>query len=156
MTAGGTGVIGRQGMGANGESRISIEEFRRLTEAELPLAATLGMRVETMAAGRVSARLPYGAQHLRPGGTIAGPSLMALADYTMYAVVLSLMGRVDQAVTVNLNINFLSRPEQRDIVADGRIVKLGKRLAFGEVTLYSEGRDVPVAHVTVSYSIPPR
>lgn len=143
-------------MGANGESRISIEEFHKLTEAELPLAAILGMRVETMAAGRVGSRLPYDAQHLRPGGTIAGPSMMALADYTMYAVVLSLIGRVDQAVTVNLNINFLSRPEQRDLVADGRIVKLGKRLAFGEVTIYSEGRDVPVAHVTVSYSIPSR
>ena len=56
--------------------------------------------------------------------------------------------------TVNLNINFLSRPEPRDILAEGRIVKLGKRLAFGEVTLYSEGKPDPVAHVTASYSIP--
>jgi uncharacterized protein (TIGR00369 family) len=139
---------------ANGTSRVGIEEFHRLTDSALPLAAAFGMRVEAMSAGKVKARLPHDAQHLRPGGTIAGPMMMALADYAMYAVVLSLLGRVDQAVTVNLNINFLSRPEPRDLIADARIVKLGKRLAFGEVTLYSEGSDSPVAHVTLSYSIP--
>jgi acyl-coenzyme A thioesterase PaaI-like protein len=60
-----------------------------------------------------------------------------------------------EAVTVNLNINFLSRPAPRDLVAEGRIVKLGRRLAFGEVTIFSDGRPDPVAHVTASYSIPP-
>jgi uncharacterized protein (TIGR00369 family) len=137
------------------KSQISIEEFTRLTEAELPLASELGMRIEKLEAGRVTARLPYEARHLRPGGTIAGPMMMALADYAMYAVVLSLDARAVGAVTVNLNINFLSRPEQRDLLAEGRMVKLGKRLAFGEVLLHSEGRPEPVAHVTASYSIPP-
>lgn len=139
---------------ATDASRVSIDEFHRLTGAELPLATALGMCVESMSAGRVKARLPYAAQHLRPGGTIAGPMMMALADYAMYAVVLSLLGRVDQAVTVNLNINFLSRPEPRDLIADARIVKLGRRLAFGEVSIFSDGADSPVAHVTLSYSIP--
>lgn len=138
------------------DSRISIAEFNALTKDALPLAAAMGLRVEKMAAGKVTARLPQDAQHLRPGGTVAGPAMMALADYTMYAVVLSLIGpKRWQAVTVNLNINFLSRPEPRDLLAEGRIVKLGKRLAFGEVTLFSEGRSDPVAHVTASYSIPP-
>jgi uncharacterized protein (TIGR00369 family) len=137
------------------KSQITIEDFTRLTGAELPLVGEFGMRVETMEAGKVTARLPYERRSLRPGGTIAGPMMMALADYTMYAVVLSMQARAVGAVTVNLNINFLSRPEQRDLIAEGRIVKLGKRLAFGEVVLHSEGRPDPVAHVTASYSIPP-
>jgi acyl-coenzyme A thioesterase PaaI-like protein len=73
----------------------------------------------------------------------------------MYAVVLSLTGpERAQAVTVNLNINFLSRPEPRDLLGEGRIVKLGRRLAFGEVMIHSDGRGDPVAHVTASYAIP--
>ena len=80
---------------------------------------------------------------------------MALADLTMYAVVLSLIGRVELAVTTNLNCNFLRRPRPTDLIAHGKILKLGKRLAVGEVSLYSEGEAEPVAHVTCTYSIPP-
>jgi uncharacterized protein (TIGR00369 family) len=143
-------------MTGKGASRITIDEFNAITRTALPMAGSMGLRVEKMTAGAVTARLPHAAQHLRPGGTIAGPAMMALADYTMYAVVLSMVGPARaEAVTVNLNINFLSRPEPRDLLAEGRIVKLGRRLAFGEVSLYSEGRADPVAHVTASYSIPP-
>jgi uncharacterized protein (TIGR00369 family) len=139
-----------------GESRISIAEFDAITRAALPMAGALGLKVENIAAGRATARLSHAAQHLRPGGTVAGPAMMALADYAMYAVVLSMVGAARaEAVTVNLNINFLSRPAPRDLVAEGRIVKLGRRLAFGEVTIFSDGRPDPVAHVTASYSIPP-
>jgi uncharacterized protein (TIGR00369 family) len=81
---------------------------------------------------------------------------MALADYAMYAVTLSMAGRVALAVTTNLSINFLRRPEPRDVLAEGRILKFGKRLAVSEVTLRSEGQDAPVAHVTGTYSLPPR
>jgi uncharacterized protein (TIGR00369 family) len=137
-------------------SRITTAEFEAITRAALPMAGAMGLRVEKMAAGAVSVRLPHAKQNLRPGGTVAGPAMMALADYAMYAVVLSMVGPARaEAVTVNLNINFLSRPEPRDLLAEGRIVKLGRRLAFGEVTLYSDGRADPVAHVTASYSIPP-
>lgn len=137
------------------KSLISIEEFTRLTGTELPLVGQLGMRIEKLEAGRATGRLPYQTQNLRPGGTIAGPMMMALADYVMYALVLSLTGpERAQAVTVNLNINFLSRPEPRDILGEGRIVKLGRRLAFGEVMIHSDGRSDPVAHVTASYAIP--
>ena len=139
-----------------GDSRITIAAFDAITEKALPMARALGLRVEKIAAGTATARLPHAAQHLRPGGTVAGPAMMALADYVMYAVVLSMVGpERAEAVTVNLNVNFLSRPEPRDIVAEARIVKLGRRLAFGEVTLYSDGKPDPVAHVTASYSIPP-
>ncbi len=81
--------------------------------------------------------------------------MMMLADFALYVAILSAIGPVALAVTTNFNINFLRRSEQRDILADARIMKLGKRLAVMEVTLYSEGADDPIAHVTSTYSIPP-
>ena len=84
-------------------------------------------------------------------------SALTLADYAMYVAVLSAIGRVELAVTTNLNINFLRKPGPGDILGDCRLLKLGKRLAYGEVLIYSEGlgSDDPVAHVTATYSIPP-
>lgn len=101
-------------------------------------------------------RLPYSDRNLRPGGTLSGPSMMALADYAMYAVILAHIGKVALAVTTNLNINFLRKPGPADIYAEARLLKLGKRLAVGEVTILQDGLDGPVAHVTSTYSIPPR
>ena len=85
---------------------------------------------------------------VRPGGTISGPTMMALADFAMYVAVLAAIGPVPLAVTINLNINFLRK-------AAPRLLRLGKRLATGEVTIYSHGETEPVAHVTSTYSIPP-
>ena len=137
--------------------RISIEEFNALVAAELPFAVELGMSLDRLGPGTAAGRLPYRDNFLRPGGTIAGPMLVALADYTMYALTLSVAGRVPLAVTTNLNINFLRRPARRDVVAEGRVIKGGKRLVVCEVTLFSEGDATsdPVAHVTGTYSIPP-
>jgi uncharacterized protein (TIGR00369 family) len=81
--------------------------------------------------------------------------MMGLADYAVYAAVLSCIGIVELAVTTNLNINFLHRPEPGDLLAYARIIKLGKRLAVGEVEMYVEGEEELVAHVTATYSIPP-
>lgn len=135
--------------------RLTREDFDAIVAAELPVAIQLGFRVETLEAGHVVARAVFQDGHLRPGGTIAGPVMMALADYTMYAVTLSMIGPVALAVTTNLNINFLRKPAPRDLFAEGRILKLGKRLAVSEVTLRSAGESEPVAHVTGTYSIPP-
>jgi uncharacterized protein (TIGR00369 family) len=92
---------------------------------------------------------------LRPGGTISGPTLMALADCAMYVVLLSAIGPIGLAVTTNLNINFLRKglPGQ-DVLAAARLLKLGKRLAVGEVNLFSGTSSEPIAHVTSTYSIP--
>ena len=79
---------------------------------------------------------------------------MALADFAMYVVLLSAIGPVGLAVTINLNINFLRKAAPRDLVAEARLLRLGKRLATGEVTIYSHGETEPVAHVTSTYSIP--
>jgi len=138
------------------QSQISAEEFLELTREHVPFAGQMGVQVDEIGAGQVTVRLPFRDDFLRPGGTISGPVLMALADLAMYAVVLSLIGRVELAVTTNLNINFLRRPLPGDVLARGSILKLGQRLAVGEVSLFSEGVDEPVAHVTTTYSIPPR
>lgn len=79
---------------------------------------------------------------------------MTLADTAMYIAVLAMIGPVALAVTTNLNINFLRKPSQADVIAQARLLKLGKRLAVGDVTMYSDGDAEPVAHATVTYSIP--
>jgi uncharacterized protein (TIGR00369 family) len=92
---------------------------------------------------------------LRPGGTVSGPTLMALADSAMYVVLLSAIGPVGLAVTTNLTINFLRKGASgQDVFAEARLLKLGKRLAMGEVSLYSGTSPDPIAHVTATYSIP--
>ena len=101
-------------------------------------------------------RQAYREAFVRPGGTISGPTMMALADFAMYVAVLASIGPVPLAVTTNFNINFLSRPAQRDLIAETKLMKLGKRLAVGEVAICSEGHEDPVAHVTATYSIPGR
>lgn len=136
-------------------SRISSAEIERIVRDSLPLAALLGLRVEALEYGRAVARMPFRRDLIRPGGTIAGPALMGLADFVMYVVVLSQIGPVELAVTTSLNINFLRKPGEADVLAEGRSLKLGKRLAVMEVALLSEGEAEPVAHVTGTYSIPP-
>lgn len=103
-----------------------------------------------------SLRLPVVDAHLRPGGTVSGPTLVALADCALYVAILAELGPVAMAVTTNLNVTFFRKAAPgHDLIADARLFKLGKRLAMGEVTLYSETLPEAVAHVTGTYSIPP-
>ncbi|MFC0283712.1 PaaI family thioesterase [Camelimonas abortus] len=101
-------------------------------------------------------RSVYSPAQLRPGGTISGPTMMALADLALYAAIMASIGPVTLAVTTNLSFNFLRKPAPKDLIADCRLLKLGKRLAVGEVSLYSDGEDGLVCHATGTYSIPPR
>jgi uncharacterized protein (TIGR00369 family) len=101
--------------------------------------------------------LGIGERELRPGGTVSGPALMALADMALYVAIFGEIGIVPLAVTTSLTINFLRKPvASKDIVGVCKLMKLGKSLAVGEVSLYSEGLDEPVAHVVGTYSIPPQ
>jgi uncharacterized protein (TIGR00369 family) len=136
-------------------SRISQQEFEQLAKEHVPFVNLLGIQVEKIEAGKAIIRIPFREDFIRPGGSVSGPVQMALADLVMYAVVMSLLGRVELAVTTNLNCNFLRRPRPADLIGEGQILKIGKRLAVGEVVLYSEGDPSPVAHVTCTYSIPP-
>lgn len=113
-----------------------------------------GLTIERVAYGDVRVRREFHVKQLRPGGTISGPTMMQLADFTMYVAVFSAVGRKPHAVTTNLNINFLRKPGPTALIADARLLRVGKRLVFGEVTIYSEGEEAPVAHVTSTYSIP--
>jgi uncharacterized protein (TIGR00369 family) len=113
-----------------------------------------GLTIERVDYGDIRIRRAFHKNHLRPGGTISGPTMMELADFAMYVAVFSAIGNQPLAVTTSLNINFLRKPAQTDILADAKLMKVGKRLAVGEVTILSEGSDEPVAHVTATYSIP--
>jgi uncharacterized protein (TIGR00369 family) len=136
-------------------SLISASELERMAREEVQSVGRYGVKVEAVEAGRLRVRLPFDPTSIRPGGTISGPAMMGLADYTIYGVVMSLIGPVKLAVTTNLNCNFLRKPKPGDLIAEGSMLKLGKRLAVGEVSIFSDGEDEPVAHVVATYSIPP-
>jgi uncharacterized protein (TIGR00369 family) len=138
-----------------GEPRITAEQFEQLARQGVPFVAQLGWRIERFGAGDVAVRLPYSDLLLRPGGTICGPALMALADITLYGLVLSMIGPVELAVTTSLNVHFLRRPAPEDVIAEGRILRLGRRLAVGDVLMRSSGDPRPICHATGAYSIPP-
>ena len=91
---------------------------------------------------------------LRPGGTIAGTTLMALTDIAMYVAILATIGWKPLTVTTNLNINFLRKPEPRDLLGEARLLKLGKRLVVGDIAIRTDGQDELVAHATSTYSVP--
>ena len=96
-----------------------------------------------------------GPTELRPGGTVSGPTLMAVADAALYVAILGEIGIVPHAVTTSLTINFLRRPDgSRDVVGVCKLIKLGRTLAVGEVWLHSDGESEPVAHVVGTYAIP--
>lgn len=141
---------------ASPEPRITIEAFNRLLAESAPFQKIYGFVTEEIGHGTARVRLPAGEAHIRPGGTLSGPAQMALADFAMYAALLGAIGEVPLAVTTSLNINFLQRPRPGDLTATCRLLKLGKRLAVGDITVHSEGVAGPVAHATATYSIPPR
>lgn len=138
-------------------AKITIAEMNEIAR-ELKWVTMLHIAVEEIGEGTARLRLPASDEVLRPGGTISGPTMMTLADFAMYAAVLGAIGRVEMALTTNLSINFLRPPPPGDLIGDCRLLKLGKRLAYGEVLITSaavEDGD-PVAHATLTYSIPPQ
>jgi uncharacterized protein (TIGR00369 family) len=105
----------------------------------------------------VALRLCVADRHLRPGGTVSGPAMFGLADVAMYLAILSRIGPVALAVTTNCAIDFMRKPAAgRDLVAEARVLKLGRTLAVGDVMIFSGGSDAPVARASLTYSIPPR
>jgi uncharacterized protein (TIGR00369 family) len=137
-------------------AKMTVPELETFLQNEFPQAFSAGdIAIEVADGGSCRLRQRYGDQMLRPGGTISGPTLMALADFAMYVVLLSAIGPIGLAVTTNLNINFLRKGVAgQDVLAAARLLKLGKRLATGEVNLMSDGSSEPIAHVTATYSIP--
>ena len=134
-------------------SIVSKTEMEAFFSEEFPQASFV---IESFDEGSVTIRRKVDAGDLRPGGTVSAPTMMGLADCAIYAAILREIGLVALAVTTSLNINFLRKPvADKDILGVCKILKLGKTLATGEVTIYSEGDDRPIAHSVGTYSIPP-
>jgi uncharacterized protein (TIGR00369 family) len=135
---------------------MSADEIGKLLEKEFPQAfyPGCGHSIEKVDYGDVRVRWTFDASSVRPGGTVSGPTMMELADFAMYVAVFSAVGPQPLAVTTNLTINFLRKPAQADLTAQAKLLKVGKRLAVGEVVIYSVGQNEPVAHVTSTYSLP--
>jgi uncharacterized protein (TIGR00369 family) len=154
------GAINDAAFGAGGGAMraavISVQELERRLAAEFPemFNDEGGFVIEEIRHGSCRVRQTYRPNSLRPGGTISGPTIMALADFAMYVAVLASIGWVPLAVTTSFNINFLRKPAPRDLLADVNLIKLGKRLAVGDVAIRSDGASDLVAHATSTYSIP--
>ncbi len=131
----------------------SKEEVAAFLAAEFPQSKCV---VESVGDRRAAVSHSIGVHELRPGGTVAGPVLMAVADVALYVAILGEIGIVPLVVTTSLNINFLRKPTaQARIIGECTLMKVGRSLIVGEVSLYSEGSSEPVAHVVGTYSIPP-
>lgn len=123
--------------------------------AEVFPQAAPNYRVADIAPMRAVVTQAIGDDHLRPGGTVSGPTLFGLADCAFYYACLAMKGRIPLMVTTNLNITFMRRPPAADIRAEARIFKLGRTLINGDVLIYSQVVDQPVAHCAVTYAVPP-
>jgi uncharacterized protein (TIGR00369 family) len=137
-------------------AKMSVAELEKFLHDEFPQVFKGGdFSIESADGTTCRLRQRYSDRMLRPGGTISGPTLMALADCAMYVVLLSAIGPIGLAVTTNLTINFLRKGlPGLDLLAAARLLKLGKRLAVGEVNLLSGTSPDPIAHATSTYSIP--
>ncbi|MDR7268523.1 uncharacterized protein (TIGR00369 family) [Pelomonas saccharophila] len=135
------------------EHRPSHAELNAFLLAEFPQNRCTLEEVDED--GSVVVAHPVGERELRPGNTVSGPVMMTLADVALYLAILARIGIVPLAVTTHLSINFLRKPRaDRRVIARCRLMKLGKTLAVGEVWIFSEGEDEPVAHATGTYAIP--
>lgn len=113
-------------------------------------------RMERVAEDGITVRLAVSEKHLRPGGTVSGPTMFALADVSVYLAILSRIGPVALAVTTNCSIDFMRKPQAgKDLLCDCKLLKLGRVLAVGDCLIHSEGSEAPVARATLTYSIPP-
>lgn len=132
---------------------VSKEEMAEFLSSEFPQTKCV---VEAVGSKSSTVSHTIGFNELRPGGTVSGPVLMAVADVALYVAILGEIGLVSLAVTTSLSINFLRKPSpEKDIIGRCNLIKVGKSLVVGEVALYSDGNKDPVAHVVGTYSIPP-
>ena len=112
--------------------------------------------IEALDEGQVTVRLNVQEKHLRPGGTVSGPSIFGLADVAVWIATMSMIGPQTMAVTTNASLDFMRKPAAgQDLLAECRLLKLGRVLAVGDVLIYSDGSEAPVARASMTYSIPP-
>lgn len=138
-------------------ARLTLPEVSALIADHFPQVGRGGKMILIDAVGERTARLrlPEGDEHLRPGGTVSGPSMVMLADVGIYVAILATLGEPAlQAVTTSLNVNFLKRPSPGELVADVKLIKVGRRLAVGECAIYDADESEMLAHATATYALP--
>ena len=132
---------------------MSIDQLHEFMRAEFSQMAD-SVEVLNLSYGSIETRLKVGPENLRPGGTVSGPAMFALADVTIYLAVLAVIGPRKLAVTTNCSIDFMRKPSPGDLRAEGRILKMGRRLAVGDVLIFSSEFSEPVARASMTYSLP--
>ncbi len=137
---------------------MTVEELRDYLAKEFPQAYAPGKpnKIISVGPGTAVVHFSAGERHLRPGGTVSGPTLMGIADGAIYVAILAAIGPVALAVTTSFTCNFLSKPAPGDLACEVKILKLGKRLVVAEASIRGVNEQVPCAHVVATYSIPPR
>jgi len=113
----------------------------------------LGLSVESTGSGAAVLRMPFSERLVRVGGTISGQALMSAADTAMVIALSGSFGAFKPGTTVSLNVTFMRPVVQQDVLVDARVIRLGKTLAFGEITLRGAKDDKVAAHATTTYAI---
>ena len=131
-------------------SKIDLEKF---LEKEFPQVSN-NFKILNTKPNYLSMLMHISDEHLRPGGTVSGPTMFLLADVSFYLATLSMIGPKSLTVTTNCSINFLRKPNISDLISETRVLKIGKTLSVGDVLIYSKGIKEPVAHASLTYSIP--
>jgi uncharacterized protein (TIGR00369 family) len=131
-------------------SKVDLENF---LEKEFPQVSS-NFRILNIKPNSLSMLMHISDEHLRPGGTVSGPTMFLLADVSFYLATLSIIGPKSLTVTTNCSINFLRKPNISDLISETRVLKIGKTLSVGDVLIYSKGIKEPVAHASLTYSIP--
>ncbi len=135
--------------------KMSLDDLNKFMAEVFPQVVD-DFVIEAVDAGEITVRMVVGDVHLRPGGTVSGPSMFALADVSMYLAILAMVGPKALAVTTNCSIDFMRKPVAGvDLIGKARVLKLGRSLAVGDVLLYSVGQEAPVARAGLTYSLPP-
>ena len=131
-------------------SKVDLENF---LEKEFPQVSN-NFKILNTKPNSLSMLMHISDEHLRPGGTVSGPTMFLLADVSFYLATLSIIGPKSLTVTTNCSINFLRKPNISDLISETRVLKIGKTLSVGDVLIYSKGIKEPVAHASLTYSIP--
>jgi uncharacterized protein (TIGR00369 family) len=137
--------------------RLGVKRIEELIDARFPQIHAGGRKfvVEDVAFRGARVRMTADPRNIRPGGTISGPAMFTLADFSIYVAIIATLGEDGfEAVTSNLNINFLARPGADDMTAVVKLIRLGRRLAVGEAELFSRGATDMAAHATATYALP--
>jgi len=135
---------------------MDIAALAEFLEREFPQVAS-DFQIDALQPDQIVVRLKVAPRHLRPGGTVSGPTMFALADVAFYLAILARLGPVALAVTTSAHVDFMRKPAaDTDLIATARLLKLGRNLAVGDVLISAEGGSQPMAHASMTYAIPPK